>query len=62
MYLGILEYVRYKYMAKSVERCKNPWNSNCKNEDVELYISFKGEEVPICSKCWRKLAEADVEW
>jgi hypothetical protein len=49
-------------MAKDVERCRNPWNANCKNADVELYISFKGEEIPICSECWRKLAEADVEW
>jgi hypothetical protein len=59
---GMFECVRYERMAKAVERCRNPWNAQCKNVDVELYISFKGEEIPICSKCWRKLAEADVEW
>jgi hypothetical protein len=49
-------------MVRVSERCKNPWNGECKNMDIELYISYKGEEIPICSRCWRKIADADVEW
>jgi len=49
-------------MARVFERCKNPWSNRCKNSDVVLYILYKGEEVPICSRCWRKIAGMDVEW
>ena len=49
-------------MARVSERCRNPWNDECKNVDIELYISYKGEEIPICSRCSRKIAEAAVEW
>jgi len=49
-------------MAKVSERCQNPWDEKCTNVDIELYISYKGDEIPICSKCWRKLADSDVEW
>jgi hypothetical protein len=49
-------------MAKLAEKCRNPWDDECENMDIELYISYKGEDVPICSKCWRKLAETEVEW
>jgi len=49
-------------MAKALEKCKNPWNGSCKNTNIELYISYKGEEIPICSRCWRKIADMDREW
>lgn len=45
-----------------MEQCKNPWEKECRDEDIELYILFKGERLPICRQCWSKLAEKDVEW
>lgn len=49
-------------MSKASEKCRNPWNEACDSVDIELYIFYKGEEIPICSECWRKLSEAEVEW
>jgi hypothetical protein len=49
-------------MSKTSEKCRNPWNEACENVDIELYISYRGEEIPICHECWRKLSEAEVEW
>lgn len=57
--LFVIDVIR---MAKVSERCKNPWSNRCKNSDVALYILYKGEEVPICSRCWRRIADMDVEW
>jgi len=45
-----------------MEHCRNPWEKECKDEDIELYILFKGERLPICRQCWSKLADKDVEW
>ncbi|MGD0496397.1 MAG: hypothetical protein ABSB28_10260 [Candidatus Bathyarchaeia archaeon] len=45
-----------------MERCKNPWNGECKSNDIEVYIFLKGERVPICRRCWSKLADRDFEW
>ncbi len=45
-----------------METCKNPWNGKCGNNDIELYIVFKGEKKPICRQCWAKLAEQDLKW
>lgn len=45
-----------------LEHCKNPWNRECKESDIEVYIHFRGEKVPICKRCWSKLAEQDMEW
>ncbi len=44
------------------ERCKNPWNGSCRNTDIELYILYKGSRLPICRRCWGKLAEKPIEW
>jgi hypothetical protein len=52
----------FKMEVQSVERCKNPWNGECKNNDIELYIYFQGERLPICRQCWTKMADRDVEW
>jgi hypothetical protein len=49
-------------MAHHVERCRNPWNGECKNTDIEVYIYHKGERQPICRNCWQKIAEKDIEW
>jgi len=45
-----------------MELCKNPWNRECKNNDIEVYILLKGERVPICRQCWSKIAIEDLEW
>jgi len=45
-----------------MEHCKNPWQKECREDDIELYIQFKGERLPICRQCWRRLVEKDVEW
>jgi hypothetical protein len=45
-----------------MEHCKNPWEKDCKACDIEVYILFKGERLPICRRCWSRLAERDVEW
>lgn len=42
--------------------CKNPWNKNCKNRNIELFIYYRDEFIPICSNCWRELAEKDLNW
>jgi hypothetical protein len=44
------------------EYCRNPWNPNCENSDVEVYILLKGTKIPLCRKCWLAIVEAEVEW
>jgi len=43
-------------------RCKNPWNGECKNTDIELSIYYKGEFLPICHQCWKEIADKDLTW
>ncbi|MCK4424212.1 hypothetical protein KAU93_00895 [Candidatus Bathyarchaeota archaeon] len=45
-----------------MKHCRNPWNGRCKNTDITVYILFRGEKLPICRRCWRKIAEKDLEW
>jgi len=45
-----------------MERCRNPWHENCKNGDIEVYIQIRGERLPICRRCWSKIAANDTEW
>ncbi|MEM1589838.1 MAG: hypothetical protein QW175_05420 [Candidatus Bathyarchaeia archaeon] len=45
-----------------MEHCRNPWDKSCRNEDIGVYIVFKDEKLPICRRCWRKIAEKDLEW
>jgi hypothetical protein len=45
-----------------MESCKNPWNGTCKNRDIQVYIFYKGRQLPICRQCWDKIAEANAEW
>ena len=45
-----------------MERCKNPWNKECKNNDIEVYILVKGAKRPVCKRCWNKIADGNVEW
>jgi hypothetical protein len=46
----------------NMERCKNPWHDCCRSSDIEVYIQFKGEKLPICKRCWGRIAERDLEW
>lgn len=45
-----------------MEYCKNPWNKDCKNQNIEVYIMFEGEKHAICKNCWTEIAEKEVEW
>ncbi|MEM2917431.1 MAG: hypothetical protein QXN63_03645 [Candidatus Bathyarchaeia archaeon] len=45
-----------------MEHCKNPWNGECKKIDIEVYVFYKGKQLPICKDCWREIAEKDIEW
>jgi hypothetical protein len=44
------------------ERCRNPWNGKCENTDIQVYILYRGEKLPICSRCWSEICETDLEW
>jgi hypothetical protein len=57
-YNRLLKYVR----STQMERCKNPWKSNCKSGNIKLYIQFKGEKLPICKRCWSNIADNEVSW
>jgi hypothetical protein len=46
----------------SRERCRNPWNGKCQNTDIEVFILYKGDRLPICRRCWSKIAESNIEW
>lgn len=45
-----------------VEHCRNPWNGKCKSMDIYLYIIYKGAQLPICRRCWNRIAERRIEW
>jgi len=48
-------------MSKA-EHCRNPWNGKCRNTNIEVFIVYKGDRLPICRRCWSKIAETDIEW
>ena len=48
--------------GSSGRRCKNPWNGECRNTDIELSIYYKGEFLPICHQCWKEIANKDLTW
>ncbi len=45
-----------------MESCRNPWDRECKESDIEVYIEFEGEKLPICKSCWGRLAEGNADW
>jgi hypothetical protein len=49
-------------ISNTVEKCKNPLKEKCENTDIEVYIYYKNKCLPICRKCWGKIAEKDIEW
>ena len=48
--------------VKHMEHCKNPWKNDCKSGNIQLYIEFKGEKLPICKRCWSHIAEKELDW
>jgi len=45
-----------------MECCGNPWNSECENRNIVVYILFEGKKRAICRRCWGKIAKEDSEW
>lgn len=48
--------------GNSGRRCRNPWNGQCKNTDIEVCIYYNEELLPICRDCWLEIAEKDLIW
>jgi hypothetical protein len=44
------------------ERCRSPWNGKCKDTDIEVFIIYKGVRLPICRRCWSRIANSNLEW
>jgi hypothetical protein len=56
---------RHEARQAKGEVCLNPWKhgeNKCQNGDIKLYIEVKGETIPLCSKCWDKIAVSEKEW
>ena len=49
-------------VESEMERCLNPWNGDCKSTDIAIYIMYKGNKIPLCWKCWRKISKKNLEW
>jgi len=49
-------------ISQMAESCKNPWNGKCNNTNIEVYIQYKDQVLPICRHCWTEIAEKDIEW
>jgi hypothetical protein len=45
-----------------MECCCNPWNRECENQNIEVYILVEGKKRAICRHCWGKIAKEDLEW
>jgi len=43
-------------------RCRNPWNGDCRNTNIELSIYYDGEFLPICRNCWQEISNRNLEW
>jgi len=59
--LNVLPVVCY-WRCALMERCRNPWNKECKNTNIEVYIVYNGMKRPICRRCWSKIAKKNLEW
>ncbi|MCW3985476.1 MAG: hypothetical protein NWE91_03575 [Candidatus Bathyarchaeota archaeon] len=49
-------------MSRPVEKCQNPWKNECRNTDIEVYILHEDQQLPICTHCWRRIADESNEW
>jgi hypothetical protein len=50
------------YNLKGIDICQNPWKGKCKNSDIEVYIYYHDKRLPLCRKCWNKIADKDLDW
>jgi len=48
--------------SKMADSCKSPWNGKCSSTNIEVYIQYKDQVLPICRHCWGEIAEKDIEW
>lgn len=48
--------------VSSEGHCMNPWNTGCRNTDIELSIYYNGKLTPICHKCWEEISKKNIEW
>jgi len=40
--------------------CVNPFRKRrCGKADIETYLLYKGEQLPICRSCWKKISILD---
>lgn len=57
------KFLRRRRDEDGVEKCLNPFRKRmCGRPDIEVYMMFDNERLPICSKCWTKIAKSDYEW
>lgn len=45
-----------------MDKCRSPINPGCGERDIAVYIVFDGKVLPVCRKCWRVIADTDLEW
>lgn len=48
--------------GRGFECCMNPWNGECRNTDIQIYIFYRHRRRPICRSCWEKIAKGDYSW
>jgi len=44
------------------ECCMNPWNGECRNTDIQIYIFYRNRKRPIGRSCWEEIAKGDYSW
>jgi len=44
------------------ECCMNPWNGECRNTDIQIYVFYRNRKRPICRSCWEEIAKGDYSW
>lgn len=44
------------------ERCRSPLNPRCGSRDIAVYIFYGGVKLPVCGRCWERIADSDLEW
>lgn len=52
-------------MKENTERktCENPYKkTKCSNQDIELFIIYKGVQLQICGECAKEILDSDIEW
>ena len=41
--------------------CKNPF-FKCKGDPSDVIVYLTDNKIPICRKCWLKIADGDFQW